>query len=191
MKDNRKKIVPVLQEVLHRSGEHPLCIHISSDEDGVVDHAIFQLLIKHCMRWRIVVMDLEVRDFKALTQFIRHRLTSLYSLRITVRMPHDGDYVLEAFSIAPMLREVEIDCPVQLLNQLMRYTERSTDSIGVIQVLSVSSEISYVSYSTRAIVAIQGHLKPKTLINMTTLHLDFYNPWVSGTSIIASLTLPL
>ncbi|EDR01594.1 uncharacterized protein LACBIDRAFT_333071 [Laccaria bicolor S238N-H82] len=194
MKDNGEKTVPVLKEVLHRSGEHPLSIHISSDENGVVDHAIFQLLIKHCMRWRIVVMDLEVRDFMALTQFIRHRLTSLYSLKITVRMPHDEDYVLEAFSIAPMLREVEIDCPrVQLLipwEQLTRYTERSTDSIGVIQVLSVSSEISYFSYSTRAIVAIQGHLKPKTLSHMTTLHLNFYNPWVSGTLIISSLTLP-
>jgi hypothetical protein len=110
MKDNGKKFVPVLQEVLHRSGEHPLSIHISSDEDGAVDHATFQLLIKHCMRWRIVVMDLEVRDFQALTQFIQHRLSSLYSLKLTVRMPHDGDYVLEAFSIVPMLREVEIDC---------------------------------------------------------------------------------
>lgn len=191
MKDNGKKLVPVLQEVLHRSGEHPLSIHISSDEDGAVDHPIFQLLIKHCMRWRIVVMDLEVCDFKALTQFIRRRLSSLYSLKITVRVPHDEDYVLEAFSIAPMLREVDIDCPqVQLLipwEQLTRYTECSTDPIGVIQVLSGSSEINYLSYSTQAIVAFQGHLKPKTLSNITTLHLNSYNP---GTSIIASLTLP-
>ena len=66
-----------------------------------------------------------------------------------------------------MLREVEIDCPrMQLLlpwEQLTRYTERSTEPIGVIQVLSVSSEVNYFSYSTRAIMPIQGHLKPMTL----------------------------
>jgi hypothetical protein len=194
MKDKGKKFIPLLRELLHRSGEHPLSLHVSSDEVGIVNHPIFQLLITHCMRWRTVVMELEVRDFQALTQFIRRRLSSLYSLKLVVRMPHDGDYVLEPFSIAPMLREVEIDCPrIQLLlpwEQLTRYTERSTDPIGVLQVLSVSSEMNYFSYSTRAIIDIQGHLEPMTLTKITTLHLTFYNQWVSGTSIIASLTLP-
>ena len=193
-KDKGKKFIPLLRELLHRSGEHPLSLHISSDEGGIVNHPIFQLLITHCMRWRTVVMELEVSDFQALTQFIRRRLSSLYSLKLAVRMPHDGDYVLEPFSIAPMLREVEIDCPrIQLLlpwEQLTRYTERSTDPIGVIQVLGISSEINHFSYSTRAIIAIQGHLEPMTLTKITTLHLTFYNPWISGTSIMASLTLP-
>ncbi|KIJ99147.1 hypothetical protein K443DRAFT_180056 [Laccaria amethystina LaAM-08-1] len=99
------------RELLHRSGEHPLSLRVSFDEDGVVNHPIFQLLISHCMRWRTVVMELEVSDFQALTQFIRRRLSSLYSLKLVVPMPRDGHYVLEPFSIAPMLREVEIDCP--------------------------------------------------------------------------------
>ena len=193
-KDKGKKFIPLLRELLHRSGEHPLSLHVSSDEDGVVNHPIFQLLITHCMRWRIIVMELGVSDFQALTKFIRRRLSSLYSLKLAVRTPHEGDYVLEPFSIAPTLREVEIDCPrIQLLlpwEQLTRYTECSTDPIGVIQVLSVSSQVNYLSYSTRAIIAIQGHLKPMTLTRITTLHLTFYNPWVSGTSIIESLTLP-
>lgn len=194
MKDKGKKFIPLLRELLHRSGEHPLSLHVSSDEDGVVNHPIFQLLITHCMRWRTVVMELEVKDFQALTQFIRRRLSSLYSLKLAVRMPHVGDYVLEPFSIAPMLREVEIDCPrIQLLlpwEQLTRYTERSTDPIGVIQVLNISSDVNYFSYSTRAVFPIQGHLEPMSLAKLTTLHLTFYNPWLSSTSIMASLTLP-
>jgi len=195
MKDKGKKFIPLLRKLLDRSGEHPLSLHVSSNEVGIINHPIFQLLITHCMRWRTLVMELEVSDFQALTQFIRRRLSSLYSLKLSIRMSHDGDYVLKPFSIAPMLREVEIDCPqtLQLLlpwEQLTRYTERSTDPIGVIQVLSVSSEMNYFSYSTRAIIPIQGHFEPMVLTKITTLHLTFYNQWVSGTSIIASLTLP-
>ena len=90
MKDKGKKFIPLLRELLHRSGEHPLSLHISSGEDGV-NHPIFQLLITHCMRWRIIVMELGVSDLQALTKFIRRRLSSLYSLKLAVRMPHDGD----------------------------------------------------------------------------------------------------
>ena len=52
MKDKGKKFILYLMELLRRSGEQPLSIHISSDEDNVVDHPIFQILITHCARWR-------------------------------------------------------------------------------------------------------------------------------------------
>jgi len=110
-------------------------------------------------------------------------------------MPHDGDYLLEVFSISPMLQEVEIDRPrVQLLipwEQLTRYTEHSTGSIGIIQVLSVSSEINYLSYSTQVIVGIQGHLKAQTK-DAQQYHYVASQLLLSlgGTSIISSLTLP-
>lgn len=116
MADDGRKFIPLLKELLHRSGEHPLFVHISSDEDGVIDHPIFQLLIAHCIRWRTIVMELAASDLQALTQFTWHRLSLLHSLKLTIRTPHDEDYVLEPFGIAPMLREVEIDCPrIQLL----------------------------------------------------------------------------
>lgn len=192
MKDKGKKFILHLTEFLCRSGDHPLSIHISSDEDNVVDHPIFQILITHCARWRTVVMKLSVGDLQVLTPLIRRRLSSLYSLKLAVRIPHDEDCVLGSFSIAPKLREVEIDCSwVRLLlpwEQLSKYVEQSTNPTGIIQVLSVSSKIKYFSYCTRANPLF--HFRPMTLANITTFDLNFHNPRASGASVLKSLTLP-
>lgn len=192
MKDKGKKFILRLMELLRRSGEQPLSIHISSDEDNVVDHPIVQILITHCARWRTAVMKLSVGDLQALTPLIRRRLSSLYSLKLAVRVPHDEDCVLGSFSIAPKLREVEIDCSwVRLLlpwEQLTKYVEQSTNPTGVIQVFSVSCEISYLSYCTRATPFFR--FRPMTLANITTFDLNFHNPRASGASMLESLTLP-
>jgi hypothetical protein len=192
MKDKGKKFILRLMELLRRSGEHPLSIHISSDEDNVVDHPIFQILITHCARWRTVVMKLSVGDLQALTPLVRRRLSSLYSLKLAVRIPRDEDCVLGSFSIAPKLREVEIDCSwVRLLlpwGQLAKYVEQSTNPTGIIQVFSVSSKLNYFSYCTRAIPLF--HFRPIILANITTFDLNFYNPRASGASMLESLTLP-
>ncbi|KAJ6480733.1 hypothetical protein C8R47DRAFT_596745 [Mycena vitilis] len=104
------QFLAALQTCLARGAQHPLSLDFSSSCDRPSSQIVWELLVDHSDRWKVVSLDVPSRALKT-AQRAHGRLHMLQILSLAVRSDTDVTHSTDIFTTSPSLKRVKLVCP--------------------------------------------------------------------------------
>ncbi|KDR69266.1 hypothetical protein GALMADRAFT_145658 [Galerina marginata CBS 339.88] len=145
----KRRYLDFLRELLSRSRDFPLDIHLHAFRFAGVTHPAIDVLMPHSTRWQKATLDIPCHSLVAL-EGVKGRLASLEILQIQswngVHMPNNLDVVVDTFNDAPRLRDVTLSGTYSThfilpLSQLINYSQDNSHDKQIDNVIDLSTSL--------------------------------------------------
>ncbi|TFK44010.1 hypothetical protein BDQ12DRAFT_730142 [Crucibulum laeve] len=193
-----RQFIHFLDEILKRSRNTGLAFHLYASDIEKLPHPVLDRLVLQSHRWRAVAIEMSLSQLRNLSLEIRGKLPFLKTLSLDIK-EYDMTKILDAFELAPCLREVEINSPSSLNDflldipwrQLTHYKEFSFNVIGALRALRTASNLHSLSYTSRFVNSDTLNFSGITHATLHSLDLRCYNTRADNLDVLLDhLTLP-